>query len=178
MSFVFIGGLKKSIAVSPACRVLDVSRSGYFSAVQATLAARKVCTVSAHLKEATFAASGRTYGNRRLCAALQSQGFSIGRHPMRSLMRANQLRCVWRRKHVHHRQQARHASSSHCAGQAVCRHPLEKCTGIGSIVAEIGRPTTRCEPLQWFACEAMRVLGNMSHHAPVKDCQRRRFTVV
>jgi len=53
-----------------------------------------------HLK-AAFAASGRTYGNRRLCAALQSQGLTIGRYRVRSLMRANQLRSVWRRKFIH-----------------------------------------------------------------------------
>ena len=53
-----------------------------------------------HLK-AAFAASGRTYGSRRLCAALQSRGLSIGRHRVRSLMRAHQLRSIWRRKFIH-----------------------------------------------------------------------------
>ena len=45
--------------------------------------------------------SGRAYGSRRLCAALQQQGVALGRHRVRTLMRANGLRPVWRRKFVH-----------------------------------------------------------------------------
>ena len=65
-----------------------------------SLAPPKFCAASVHLK-AAFTASGRTYGSRRLCTALQSQGLTIGRHRVRSLMRANQLRSVWRRKFIH-----------------------------------------------------------------------------
>ena len=101
MSYVLIGRLqKKAVTTAQACRALGVSRSGYYSAAKATRAAPKVCAASVHLK-AAFAASGRTYGSRRLCAALQSQGISIGRHRVRSLMRVNQLRSVWKRKFVH-----------------------------------------------------------------------------
>ena len=101
MSHALIGALKKkAVPVSQACRVLGVSRSGYYSAAKSSLALPKVCAASVHLK-AAFAASGRTYGSRRLCTALRSQGLSIGRHKVRSLMRANQLRSVWRRKFIH-----------------------------------------------------------------------------
>ena len=101
MSYALIGDLKKkAIPISQACRALGVSRSGYYSATQSSLAPPKVCAASVHLK-AAFAASGRTYGSRRLCTALQSQGLPIGRHRVRSLMRANQLRSVWRRKFIH-----------------------------------------------------------------------------
>ena len=62
--------------------------------------APRICADSVHLK-ATFAASGRTYGSRRLCAALQQQGVTIGRHRVRTLMRANGLRPVWKRKFTH-----------------------------------------------------------------------------
>jgi transposase InsO family protein len=100
MSHALIGDLKKAAPITQACRVLGISRSGYYSAVKSILAPPKVCAASVHLK-AAFAASGRTYGSRRLCAALQSQGLSIGRYRARSLMRANQLRSVWRRKFIH-----------------------------------------------------------------------------
>lgn len=101
MSYALIGDLQeKAITVTQACRALGVSRSGYYSAVKVSLAVPKVCATSVHLK-AAFAASGRTYGSRRLCAALQSQGLPIGRHRVRSLMRVNQLRSVWRRKFIH-----------------------------------------------------------------------------
>ena len=101
MSYTLIEDLKKkAIPVSQACSALGVSRSGYYSAAKASLAAPKACADSVHLK-AAFAASGRAYGSRRLCTALQSRGITIGRHRVRSLMRANQLRSVWRRKFIH-----------------------------------------------------------------------------
>ena len=68
MSYAPIGDLqKKAITVIHACRVLGVSRSGYYSAAKSSRIAPKVCAASVHLK-AVFAASGRTYGSRRLCA--------------------------------------------------------------------------------------------------------------
>ncbi len=101
MSHVLIDDLKKkAVPVRQSCSALGVSRSGYYSAAKASLATPKVCAASVHLK-AAFTASGRTYGSRRLCAALQSQGLTIGRYRVRSLMRANQLRSVWQRKFIH-----------------------------------------------------------------------------
>ena len=91
---------KKAISVSQACRVLHVSRSGYYSATKRAHAAPTVCADSIQVK-AAFAASGRTYGSRRLRAALCTQGIAMGRHRVRSLMRTNGLRPVWRRKFVH-----------------------------------------------------------------------------
>ena len=91
---------KKAVPVSQACRVLQVSQSGYYAARMRSRQAPRICADSVHLK-ATFAASGRTYGSRRLCAALQKQGVTIGRHRVRTLMRANGLRPVWKRKFMH-----------------------------------------------------------------------------
>jgi putative transposase len=91
---------KKAISVSQACRVLDVSRSGYYAAAKRRQAAPAVCTDSVHVK-AAFTASGHTYGSRRIRTALCSQGVAMGRHRVRSLMRANGLRPVWRRKFIH-----------------------------------------------------------------------------
>ena len=101
MSYALIGDLhKKATSISHACQALGVSRSGYYSAAKSSRTPPKVCAASVHLK-AAFAASGRTYGSRRLCAALHSQGLSIGRHRVRSLMRVHQLSSVWKRKFVH-----------------------------------------------------------------------------
>src|SRR5690606_2898454 len=55
--------------------------------------------LSVHLK-ATFAASGRTYGSRRLRSALNQTGMAVGRYRVRRLMREHHLRPVWRRKFV------------------------------------------------------------------------------
>lgn len=101
MSYQLVEDLqKKAISVSQACRVLDVSRSGYYAATKRRQAAPVMCAESAHVK-AAFTASGRTYGSRRIRTALCSQGVTMGRHRVRSLMRANGLRPVWRRKFVH-----------------------------------------------------------------------------
>ncbi|OOC09483.1 transposase, partial [Thioalkalivibrio halophilus] len=47
-----------------------------------------------------FAASGRTYGSRRLAKALQADGTVVGRYRVRTLMRERGLRPVWRRRFV------------------------------------------------------------------------------
>ena len=91
---------KKAVPVSQACRVLQVSQSGYYAARMRLCRAPVACADSAHLR-AAFSNSGRAYGSRRLCAALKNQGVSMGRHRVRTLMRANGLRSVWRRKFVH-----------------------------------------------------------------------------
>ena len=102
MSYQLVEQLqKKAVSVTQACRVLQVSQSGYYAARLRSRQAPVVCADSVHLK-AAFAASGRAYGSRRLCAALRQQGLSFGRHRVRTLMRANGLiRPVWRRKFMH-----------------------------------------------------------------------------
>ena len=107
MSYQLVEDLHKKaspkVAVSQSCRVLEVSRSGYY----ANAAVRKlrtaepvVCAQSVHLK-AAFAASKKAYGSRRLITCMAERGVAIGRHRIRTLMRLNGLRPVWRRKFVH-----------------------------------------------------------------------------
>jgi len=104
MSYQLVEDLQKkampAITVSQACRTLEVSRSGYYAAVKRRRTAPTVCAASVHLR-AAFAASGRTYGSRRLCAALRTLGVTMGRYRVRGLMRAHGLRSVWKRKFVH-----------------------------------------------------------------------------
>jgi len=59
-----------------------------------------VCATTAHLKSVSEA-SGRSDGSRRLCVGLNRQGIRIGRYRVRSLMRAYQLKPVWKRKFAH-----------------------------------------------------------------------------
>ena len=91
---------EKAIPVQLACRVLGVSRSGYYAWRQRSRMPAKLCLQTVQLK-AAFAASGKAYGSRRLCAALQSQGIAIGRYRVRSLMRQQGLRPLWKRKFAH-----------------------------------------------------------------------------
>ena len=83
-----------------ACQTLGVSRSGYYEAVQRRTRVQPVCAASVQV-QAAFHASGGHYGSRRLRAALQADGVSIGRYKVRRLMREHQLRARWKRKFVH-----------------------------------------------------------------------------
>ena len=107
MSYQLIEDLQKkaclAVTVVQACRVLEVSRSGYYAhqaSAKQRLAEPAVNAASVHLK-AAFAASQRSYGSRRLTTAMAQRGQSMGRHRVRTLMRLNGLRPTWRRKFVH-----------------------------------------------------------------------------
>lgn len=100
MSFQLIAQLqKKAIPVSHSCRVLNVSRSGYYDARRRP-AKPVLCKASIHLK-AAFTASHQSYGSRRLVTALVARGIRIGRCRVRRLMRQAGLKPVWKRKFIH-----------------------------------------------------------------------------
>jgi len=107
VSYQLVEDLQKKacpqVAVVQACRVLEVSRSGYYAhqtAARQRLATPVVCAATVHLK-AAFAASHKAYGSRRLTTEMAKRGVAMGRHRVRTLMRLNGLRPVWRRKFVH-----------------------------------------------------------------------------
>jgi len=91
---------QKAIPVQQSCRVLEISRSGYYAAQQRSQRPKVVCPTTVRLRS-VFEASERSYGSRRLCDALNKQGVRIGRYRVRSLMRIHQLKPVWQRKFVH-----------------------------------------------------------------------------
>lgn len=82
------------------CRLLGVSRSGYYAARLRASKPAGICKVTVRL-QAAFSASGRSYGSRRLCASLQNQGIGVGRYRVRTLMRINGIRPVGKRKFIH-----------------------------------------------------------------------------
>jgi len=86
--------------VKQLCRVLEVSRSGFYAARQRATRPDELCAQSVQAK-AAFEASGATYGSRRVSAALRAAGIDVGRHRARTLMKRNHLRPKWRRKFVH-----------------------------------------------------------------------------
>lgn len=90
---------QKAIPVTQACRVLKVSRAGYYQHQQRE--PRQTDVVATVQLKAAFADSGRSYGSRRLVRALRIQGYRIGRYRVRRLMRQAALRPVWKRKFVH-----------------------------------------------------------------------------
>lgn len=90
---------QKAIPVTHACRVLEVSRAGYYQHWQR--GPREADVVATVELKAAFADSGRSYGSRRLVSALRAQGREIGRYRVRRLMREASLRPIWKRKFVH-----------------------------------------------------------------------------
>lgn len=89
---------QEAVSVSDACRVLQVSRSGYYAHRGARPSAKSL-QEQTHVK-AAFVASGASYGSRRVMHALRKQGLRIGRHRVRTLMREAGLRTSWKRKFV------------------------------------------------------------------------------
>lgn len=98
MIYKLVDQWQQKAKVSQACRVLDVSRSGYYAA-RVCAKAPVICATTVHLK-AAFNASQRTYGSRRLVSTLQGQDIKIGRHKARRLMREADLKPVWKKKFV------------------------------------------------------------------------------
>jgi putative transposase len=90
----------KKAPVSQWCRLMGVSRSGFYAARKRMGEPKTVNPLDVHAK-AAFEASGRNYGSRRLSAALRANGLQVGRYRARQLMRSNGLRARWRRKFVH-----------------------------------------------------------------------------
>ncbi len=85
-------------AVSQACRVLQVSRSGYYAAKRRA-GKPAICADSVRVK-AAFAANQRCYGSRRIVEELKAQNVVMGRFKVRRLMREAGLKPVWKRKFV------------------------------------------------------------------------------
>ena len=101
MSFELVRQLQeKAVPVDQTCRVLDVSRSGYYATRRRSRVQPAVCEASVQLK-AAFAASGGAYGSRRLRTAVAARGVVMGIYRLRRLMRQHGLRSAWKRKFVH-----------------------------------------------------------------------------
>jgi len=98
MIYKIVDQWQQKAKVSQACRVLDVSRSGYYAA-RKRVKTPLVCATTVHLK-AAFNASQRSYGSRRLVSTLQGQDIKIGRYKVRRLMREAELKPVWKKKFV------------------------------------------------------------------------------
>ena len=105
MTYRCVDQVREKAAIEPAsrpalCRVLGVSRLGYYAARHRAHRAPQACALSAQV-QSVFTTSGRSYGSRRVRAALHAEGMPVGRHRIRHIMRNHGLRPVWKRKFVH-----------------------------------------------------------------------------
>ena len=99
MIYKIIDGWQKKAEATRVCRVLGISRSGWYAWRHCLKKQPSICSTTVQLK-AAFAASGRSYGSRRLQATLNNQGINIGRYKVRKLMQQAQLKPVWQKKFV------------------------------------------------------------------------------
>jgi len=91
--------LREEGDTSRLCRLLGVSRSGYYAARVRTEQRPRPCAAGAEIKR-VFKESARTYGSRRLAQALRAEGTHVGRYWVRTLIRERRLRPVWRGRFV------------------------------------------------------------------------------
>ncbi len=99
MKFAFVAKHRAVWPVAWMCSALDVSRSG-FHAWLTRRASRRAQDDAAILTKvrASFAASDRTYGARRIWHDMLAEGISCGLHRIERLMRENALRARPRRR--------------------------------------------------------------------------------
>jgi transposase InsO family protein len=88
MRFDFIHAEKATFPIAAMCRVLGVTRGGYYAYVNRPPSARvreeaKLCEAI----EQTFAASKCTYGSPRILRALKADGFCVGKTRVERAMR-------------------------------------------------------------------------------------------
>jgi len=99
--FRFIAAEKTNYPISLMCRVLGVSRSGFHAWLNRSPSVRSRSdeTVGQQVK-ASFLASDRTYGARRVWRDLLADGVACGLHRIERLMRLQALRARPRRRRL------------------------------------------------------------------------------
>ena len=90
MRFGFIRQQMKAYPVTVLCKVMEVSRSGFYDYLKRFNrgpAKNPTQDILASRMRLIFKHSRRSYGSRRMMPKLRSEGYSIGRYKVRRLMR-------------------------------------------------------------------------------------------
>ena len=116
--YEFIRSVADEFSVSTLCEMLKVSRTAYYryqrgGSYQVTAAKEEQLGAVGEI----FWQHKRRYGQRRVLAELQEQGYSIGRHRVRSLMQQQGLRAIQPRSFVPRTSDSRH-------GKRICANLL------------------------------------------------------
>ena len=95
MRYDFVHSLAGEFTIEMLCSVLEVSRTAYYryqrgASYQPTTAKEE----NKKLVEKVFSEHKRRYGNRRIVAELQDQGYKIGRNQVRTLMKLSHLQAI------------------------------------------------------------------------------------
>lgn len=102
MRFVFIRAEKASYPVTALCRVLEVTRSGYYAFEKREPSARARADAQLVVKiRAVHARGRRKYGSPRVHKKLIAQGECVGRHRVARLMQENAIQALRPRPFCH-----------------------------------------------------------------------------
>jgi putative transposase len=95
----FIRQQRKAYPVTVLCRVMEVSRSGFYQHIQLKpkIISKEQFALESTVKE-IFRKSKRSYGTRRMSEGLRKKGFNVGRYQAGSLMRRLELRVKSKRR--------------------------------------------------------------------------------
>jgi len=99
MRYAFIREHRQEFSVQRMCRVLDVTRSGYYAWQPEKLGprAQENQALIEHIRK-EYMVIRQTYGSPRIWSALQGQGITCGRQRVACLMRREGLRPKKRRR--------------------------------------------------------------------------------
>jgi putative transposase len=136
VKFRFVEKYKSQFRIRSMCRVLGVSRSGFYAWLGRPLPRREARNEAlvVQIRE-TFRRSRGTYGSPRIHRALQKAGVSCGRHRIARLM---QLEGIIAKAEAHFRWTSTKREDIPAAANLVQRK-FDVDHGIGS-----GHPTSRC----------------------------------
>lgn len=96
---MFIEEYRQEFDITIMCRLLRVSRSGYYAWRQRQPSAREMADAELLLEiKKIFAASGQTYGSPRIHIELKAAGMGCSRKRVERLMRENGLKVAQKRK--------------------------------------------------------------------------------
>jgi transposase InsO family protein len=105
-----VAQLTPEFPVERLCHTLDISRSAYYAYQRGQT--HKPTSRQLEMQQratALFYEHQRRYGSRRLLLDLQEEGYEVGRHQLRKLMRDNQLQAIQPRSFVPRTTDSRHA---------------------------------------------------------------------
>lgn len=110
MTYALIEQLRQEYPIERLCQILGVSRSAYYAYTsgQTHQAAPQQIALQQALMSA-FARHQRRYGSRRLLVELLEDGYALGRHQLRKLMKENGLHAIQPRSFVPRTTDSRHA---------------------------------------------------------------------
>jgi len=129
MKFVFISAYRKQYAVERMCRVLEVSRAGYYAWRKRKPSVRQQANARLLEKiQIIHLGSHKRYGAPRVYAALRREGWKCGHNRIARLMRQHQIQAWQRRAWVRTtRVDPRRPVAPNLLGRAfIAQHPNQK----------------------------------------------------